>query len=286
VIANGKIWFQLWQVQGLCWILPLILALMPLTTNIYSSGDPDLQWCLIAPRNNTPPAMTLFWAYASFFFWLLVCILLMVYWGLMIQWRYWGSIASPIVRRTYEKVWLYPVALSLCWLLNMVCVSVPSISESPLFVGLSMVFGVSNGILNTVIFMRNNGEILQRWVHLLQGKKEPSDTPSSVSQPSDRSSSVSMQSAEQREFRSTAIWYGGSSVFGDSEIVEEDFFATNRSTTEASNAGDVCGAVAAEIELERGSAGSHVSVTIGSSRIRHGDFEVFRSPLMEEPCFK
>ena len=161
-------------------MLPLVLALLPLTTNTYSSGDPDLQWCLIVPRSGYPSAMALFWAYASFFVWLFVCILLMIYWGVMIQWRYWGSIASQIVRRTYEKVWLYPVALSLCWLLNVACVFVPSNNQTPIFYGMSTIFGLSNGIVNTTIFILYNGEITQRWMDYFQGKKDSSSTVISI----------------------------------------------------------------------------------------------------------
>eukprot|EP01035_Chromulina_nebulosa_P040064 gene40064-54163_t len=37
VIAEGKLWFKLWHVQSLCWIMPIILALLPLTTNTYGT---------------------------------------------------------------------------------------------------------------------------------------------------------------------------------------------------------------------------------------------------------
>ena len=172
VIVQGKIWFQLWHAQCLCWIWPLVLALLPLTTSTYSSLDPDLQWCLIVPRSGYPPAMAIFWGFASFFFWLFVCILLMVYWGVMIQWRYWGSIASHIVRRTYEKVWLYPVALSVCWLFNVACVFIPNDNQTPIFYGLSTIFGLTNGIFNSTIFMWYNSEIMQRWAEIFRGEKD------------------------------------------------------------------------------------------------------------------
>ena len=271
-------------------MLPLVLALLPLTTNTYSSGDPDLQWCLIVPRSGYPSAMALFWAYASFFVWLFVCILLMIYWGVMIQWRYWGSIASQIVRRTYEKVWLYPVSLALCWLLNVACISVPSVSQSPLFVGLSTIFGLSNGIMNAIIFMRYNGEIMQRWVDYFRGKQEPSGAPSDSIPSADGSSSPSMHSSEAmspQEFRSTAIWYRGSHVFDDGDMAGEDLFPANHSTTNPSmlsarNSNSTVASrpsAATEVVLGRGSVVSNSSIAI------RGDFEMTQSPIVEAAYF-
>jgi len=244
VISNGKIWFQLWHAQCLCWILPLILALLPMSTCAYSSGDPDLQWCLIVPLDNYPPIVAVLWAFASFFMWMFVCILLMVYWGLMIQWRYWGSIASPIVRRTYEKVWLYPVALSLCWLLNVACVFVPNNNQTPIFYGLSTICGLSNGILNTVIFMRYNGEILQRWVAILQDKKEPSTDRTSTVDSSINSSRPSEDNGEDGSSASDVVsrQSGSRAILRDSnldsfsatspretiDLIGDDWYFTNR----------------------------------------------------------
>ena len=238
VIAEGKLWFKLWHVQSFCWILPIILALLPLTTNSYGTKAPDLQWCLIVPRNDTPAGMTLFWTFVSFGFWLFMCILLMVYWSLVIQWRFWGSISSQIIRRAYEKVWLYPVALSLCWLLNVLCLCVPTVSQNPFLVGFGMVLGLSNGMVNSIIFMRNNVEIMHRWMDFLRGKNQPASvlfTPSSVHSFEESSASASAMHSSVAsyplEFCSTVMMYRRSVMLGDGDISEEDLFPSNHSTT-------------------------------------------------------
>ena len=118
----------------------------------------------------------------------------------MIQWRYWGSIASQIVRRTYEKVRLYPVALALCWLLNVACVFVPNNNQTPIFYGMSTIFGLSNGIANAIIFMRYNGEIMQRWVDYFRGKQDSSTSATSLCDTTANPSEVDGGSRESNAF--------------------------------------------------------------------------------------
>lgn len=174
IISDGKVWLKMWQAYILCWIWPAILALLPLTTDKYSSGDPAVQWCLIVPRKDTPTGMTTFWAFASFFGWLFLCVALMSYWAILIRFRYWYSILHEVVRKTYEKVWLYPVAMSLCWILNFLAVNIPPTNQDPWVVGLSMLFGVANGIASTLIFVCNNRDVHQRWVTYFSNKDSPS----------------------------------------------------------------------------------------------------------------
>ncbi len=56
----------------ICWTLPLILTLLPLTTNTYGVYDPivdDRGWCFIDDRRDSPNWTNLFWAIMSFYFW-------------------------------------------------------------------------------------------------------------------------------------------------------------------------------------------------------------------------
>ena len=267
VVVKGKLWFQLWHVQCLCWTLPIVLALLPLTTNTYSANDPDLQWCLIVPRNDTPFGMTLFWAFASYGFWLFMCIVLMVYWGSMIQWRYWGSIASPVVRRAYEKVWLYPVALSLCWSLNMLCLWVPAFSQNPFLLGFGMVLGVSNGMVNSVIFMRNNREVMDRWMDSLQGKGRGKGKV----EPSDGTPSLSEGHPSDSMYRRSSV------MLGDGDIAEEDLFPSNRNSSTT----DLSVVVVVVVSARTSTAAAVAPPTEGgsgsSSVVR--DFEMTKNPL-------
>ena len=68
VISIGAVNFKLWHARVFCWTLPMILALLPISTNNYGTGSPDVQWCLIVARSNTPPGMTQFWHSSSGYF--------------------------------------------------------------------------------------------------------------------------------------------------------------------------------------------------------------------------
>ena len=162
VISIGAVNFKLWHARVFCWTLPLILTLLPISTNNYGAGSPDVQWCLIVARDNTPPGMTQFWAFAAFFFWLFLSIFLMVFWAILIHCRYWKTDISDLVRNAYGKVYLYPVAMSCCWVTNFIC-TLSLFSTDRTVVALNMIFAMLNSVFSALLFMRNYPWTLLRW---------------------------------------------------------------------------------------------------------------------------
>lgn len=232
VISKGRIWFKLWQARVLCWTLPLIITLLPLSTSNYGSGTPDAQWCLVVSRGNNPVDILIFWSYASFFFWLFLSIFLMTLWGWIIHFQHGGSVLSPLIKQTYRKVWLYPVAMTVCWLLNYFLVNVDPEQASTLLVGLSMLFGISYGIFTALIYILNNPEVVKRWEELLRTGKPP--PPPSVGRftMDPLTSSFDgwrMPSLSSSFINSLSSEHGGSSaaevaVGGDADFEEEELF--------------------------------------------------------------
>lgn len=168
IIKNGKRPFKMWHAHMICWTLPAILTALPLTTDTYGASDVDTQWCLIISRPSSAPWMTPFWSYAAFFAWLFLCIALMIYWTYIIYYRthFQNVVMNDIVKKSYDKVSLYPVAMVLCWALNYCCITVLSNQDTPLLVFLSMIFGISYGIATAIIFMIKSEEAPRRWYDL------------------------------------------------------------------------------------------------------------------------
>eukprot|EP01038_Epipyxis_sp_PR26KG_P011167 gene11167-14985_t len=170
IVLNGKVYFKFWQISIMCWGIPLLPTLLPLITNTYGAGNPDAQWCLIIGKNGTPSAVTKFWSYGSFFLWLFTCLLLMSAWQIIVYFRFLKSSLSSVVKSTYDKVWLYPLVMGLCWVLNFLCVAVIPHDEF-LVVGFSMICGIFYGILTSCIFFWKSNEAIARWKYLLFGDK-------------------------------------------------------------------------------------------------------------------
>ena len=59
----------------LCWFLPLLLVLLPLTTNTYGNEDGGYGWCFVSNRKDSPNWSNGFWVFMAFYFWIWAAIL-------------------------------------------------------------------------------------------------------------------------------------------------------------------------------------------------------------------
>ena len=146
------------------WCLPLILTLIPLST--MDIGHSHSQWCVYAHRRGDAQWLLPFWSFAFYFAWLFICILLMLIWQVMVSIQYRNSHMRGVVSRTYDKVYLYPVAMIVCWTLNFWCDRLSPHSGTDLN-ATGMIFGISNGIFAALIFMTKSEEARRRWTAYL-----------------------------------------------------------------------------------------------------------------------
>ena len=107
-----------------------------------------------------------FWVYSAYFAWLFLCIAFMIIWQIKISIQYRNSHMRGVVSRTYDKVYLYPVAMIVCWTLNFWCDDV-SPGAGKTLNATSMIFGISNGIFAAIIFMTKSEEARRRWTAYL-----------------------------------------------------------------------------------------------------------------------
>lgn len=96
----------------------------------------------------------------------------MVAWQVIISFKFKNSSLKPVIKRTYDKVYLYPVAMVLCWSLNLICDDSLGGSQTPFLAALSMIIGISNGILSALIFMVKSEEAQRRWHAYLFPEKQ------------------------------------------------------------------------------------------------------------------
>lgn len=161
MVRYGGCKLRLWQMHTLAWGLPVLLTALPLSTTNYGSTAGSEQWCLFLQRGNNPHWLMAFWSYSTFLIWLIICIILMLAWQCIILYKFRDSAMKAVIRRTYDKVYLYPLAMIVCWTLNVVCDDV--YDSSITLNALSMMFAISNGIISAVIFMIKSEEARRRW---------------------------------------------------------------------------------------------------------------------------
>jgi hypothetical protein len=166
IVLSKPVLSDAW-LHAICWLLPVVLALIPLVDTSYGAISGESQWCLIVNNSRSPSYASTMWSVITYFFWLFICSVLMVYWGIVVylKMRNREDSLSSVVVKTYNRVFLYPFAMIAFWIMNFISIDVPS-NDVNLFSGLSMLFGVSYGTATAVIFLFKSEEARVRWWEL------------------------------------------------------------------------------------------------------------------------
>lgn len=174
IIMKERIVLNFTYAHLFCWGFPLVMNCLILITDNYGTAPVSYQWCIIVDKPGGPWWTANFWAYASFFVWFFVCFALMVLWAVQIMYRivWLKSVMSEVVQKTYGKVWLYPIAMIVCWTLYYVMLMFPGVDSNTL-VGLSMIAGMCSGICSSLIFFVKSDEARYRWSRLICGNPNP-----------------------------------------------------------------------------------------------------------------
>jgi hypothetical protein len=125
-LLQGRTWQYL---QAACWALPLLLALLPLTTSTYNmTDDGEHSWCSVADRADnsplsSPESSRRSWELLSFYGWLwaamVFCTALLVAAALKLRRLKRGPTGVPDeVTHTLNALVPYPVLMVCTWSLN------------------------------------------------------------------------------------------------------------------------------------------------------------------------
>jgi hypothetical protein len=170
VVKNEESAKSLAPYHLICWIFPLIVTLLPLTTNTYGEADDQSGWCFIANRPDSPRYGELMWIILSFYIWVwasiafILCIFVRT--GVHL---YHLTPVPPAVYNVYWKLGLYPLALIICWIPCSVDDMLAEMYDSYSFPGSSTLNLMANmlpplqGFLLSVIFFGSNPVIRQLW---------------------------------------------------------------------------------------------------------------------------
>lgn len=169
MVRYGKCKLNFWSMHLLAWGLPAILTALPLTTTNYGSSDGLDQWCLFKQRGNNPNWLMPFWSYLTFLMWLILSFVCMITWQVLVYYKFRNSPMKTVIARTYDKVYLYPIAMMVSWTLNIVCDDI--ITANSFVNSLSTIFAVANGITSALIFMFKSEEAQRRWYNYLFPEK-------------------------------------------------------------------------------------------------------------------
>jgi hypothetical protein len=121
LVANKKVFLQIsWEFHFIGWIFPIILTLLPLTTNRYGvpGNDDEVGWCFIDHRPSSPSWSTLFWMIFSFYIWIWLSEIFFAGFAVyLIYILYIKKLILPSSRQyLLNALVLYPISSFFCWI--------------------------------------------------------------------------------------------------------------------------------------------------------------------------
>ena len=106
-----------WIVHTVCWGVPLVVCLLPFTTNMYGKFDDDSTWCFITSTSTSPSWGTLFWELFSFYIWLWLALIIncTLITSVIRRLKVLNNVENDSVKYQVQKLFLYPFVAILCW---------------------------------------------------------------------------------------------------------------------------------------------------------------------------
>lgn len=167
-------------VYAFCWLFPLIVTLLPLSTNTYSNSDPPAGtgWCFIGNRSDSPKWSLTFWVLMSFYFWIWICIIIVCYLYInIVKQLYRATLYSDMeISGSIITLSLYPILLVFCWSFTSVVDINSSLGSNAyknvnieVINALALILPSLQGFLHSIIFVIRSQVIQQTWREFFQG---------------------------------------------------------------------------------------------------------------------
>jgi hypothetical protein len=117
IVHRGRILDDLTNYHRFCWLFPLLVVILPFTTNSY--GVATSSWCFLGDRKDSPEEAIYVWILLSFFVWLWMAIVFIVFvFGLIIvRVRDVETVEAMTAYRPLYRLASVPIVLIFCWTL-------------------------------------------------------------------------------------------------------------------------------------------------------------------------
>lgn len=116
ISLNNNITSLIW-IHLICWGIPIIVTLLPLTTETYGTYDGNDGWCFLEPGKNSWTYD--FWVYVSFFGWvylaLIIYIVLIAYISFYASNSSTGQVTRSLINKILYKLIWYPIIILISW---------------------------------------------------------------------------------------------------------------------------------------------------------------------------
>lgn len=200
VVCHQNVIKDLTYAHVICWGLPLIATLLPLSTNTYAVPDDESNWCFVADRSDSPKWGEIVWFVLSFYGWIWLAMLFNIVFVVAIVYRFYQMQDVPDrVVSTIRKLLLYPIIISFCWSMSTFTDLYSTVYDgtfsSSFYIvdGVATILAVSQGFLFAVVFFGFNPLVRKAWLDLF--RKMGLLKPEKMDQPRDRDDkSISMVS--------------------------------------------------------------------------------------------
>jgi hypothetical protein len=176
IVHRGRILEDLTNYHRFCWIFPLVVVILPFSTNNYGQGTSS--WCFLGDREDSPEKAIYVWELLSFFVWLWLAIVFIVFvFALIIlRLRDVDTVEAMTAYRPLYRLAAVPAVLIFCWTLPSFLILYGSIFQSsykgpgtnPIHT-MSAVLPPLQGFLMSVSFFIVNKSARDEWkAHLLR----------------------------------------------------------------------------------------------------------------------
>ena len=144
-----------------CWVVPLILTLLPLSTNTYGNSDALSTGCYLSNRPDSPSWGLLFWTIVSFDLWvfLAVCFISILYARILYRATQLEDLDGDLAVALYQLIF-YPLIIVFCWSSNLFVTTLTSsnikVQSTTLLQILSVGLPAFQGALSASVFFIQN----------------------------------------------------------------------------------------------------------------------------------
>ena len=181
-------------IQGLCWGVPLVLTLLPLTTDTFGNEDSNRGWCFYKSVKASPEWTVTFWVAANYSV-LCVSVFLSILFISMSLYKVYGlaknvsdhAIMTKLSHNVSRFIW-YPVISFFCWLPESIYDVNDSLDKGQsatlqndtTFIYFAILLPILEGLFVTIAYFTTSSDAREMMLLSLSCKPAPSQ---SVGQP-------------------------------------------------------------------------------------------------------